>query len=621
MIRDQQGIPHIFAQNDDDLFFAQGYVMAQDRLWQLELWRRWREGRLAEVFGPKAFDYDARARLMMFRGPWDAKEWTSYHPDAERLFTAWANGHNAYIATHADNLPVEFKLTGVKPEPWTAKTVTLRWAELGMDSTSAAPAAEIQLALNVKQFGAEEANRRAAPDSYDDLKVPEGLDLNWITEEALAAARKGDDDPFAPGKAGVYEVDMHAEEAHLANLNKTSSSDIWVPMKSIREEIKVKGEDKPRVVDLKFSKHGPVFYEDQHDTWAFTVRVLGPEPGTAPFKGSFKLAQATSCEDFFDRAMAWKLPSHNLICGDKKGNIALQVSGLRPTATDGPDGCPSPGPGSTSGRGFGRPAARVQPGARLHRDRQQQHPPAGLQGAAGLLQHHEGCRYRPHHANPPAARQADCRAQAVHDRGHGAYPAGQLLATCRARRAALQGMDGQGSRRRESTRHDRGVGSDPHEEYDAGAIYVRWTTTDAGRKAVAAQAGPEQRALVEQGLLEALERVTKDWGSDRSQWRYGRINQSPLQHMFIDEFSLKPVERPGGFNDVNATGANFRRIIDFSDVDKTMATNAPGESAQPGSPYYGNTREKLADGVYFNLPFTRPAVEKQAAHKLTLSPQ
>jgi penicillin amidase len=91
--------------------------------------------------------------------------------------------------------------------------------------------------------------------------------------------------------------------------------------------------------------------------------------------------------------------------------------------------------------------------------------------------------------------------------------------------------------------------------------------------------------------------------------------------MFVDQFSLKPVERPGGFNSVNATGANFRRIIDFSDVDRTLATNAPGESGQPGSPYYGNTREKLADGVYFNLPFTRPAVEKQAAHTLTLSPQ
>ena len=85
IIRDQQGIPHIYAKNDDDMFFAQGYVMAQDRLWQLEMWRRWREGRLAEIFGPKAYDYDARTRLLMFRGPWDEKEWTSYHPDAERF--------------------------------------------------------------------------------------------------------------------------------------------------------------------------------------------------------------------------------------------------------------------------------------------------------------------------------------------------------------------------------------------------------------------------------------------------------------------------------------------------------------------------------------------------------
>ena len=91
--------------------------------------------------------------------------------------------------------------------------------------------------------------------------------------------------------------------------------------------------------------------------------------------------------------------------------------------------------------------------------------------------------------------------------------------------------------------------------------------------------------------------------------------------MFIDAYSLKPIERPGGFNSVNATGANFRRIIDFSDLDKTMATNAPGESAQPGSPYYGNLREHLADGVYYPLPFTRGAVDKLAAHKLTLSPR
>ena len=111
VIRDETGIPHIYAQNDDDLFFAQGYVMAQDRLWQMEMWRRWHEGRLAEIFGPAAFDYDARTRLLMFRGPWDAAEWTSYHPDAERLFTDYANGVKVEVRNYTYDGTLESRET------------------------------------------------------------------------------------------------------------------------------------------------------------------------------------------------------------------------------------------------------------------------------------------------------------------------------------------------------------------------------------------------------------------------------------------------------------------------------------------------------------------------------
>ena len=147
VIRDQWGIPHIYAENTDDLFFAQGYVMAQDRLWQLEMWRRWREGRLSEIFGPAGFDYDRRTRLMMNRGPMDDTEWTSYHPDAERIFTAYANGINAFINERAHNLPVEFKLTGVEPGPWTAETVVRRWTALNFPSARGNAINEIRLAL------------------------------------------------------------------------------------------------------------------------------------------------------------------------------------------------------------------------------------------------------------------------------------------------------------------------------------------------------------------------------------------------------------------------------------------------------------------------------------------
>ena len=85
-------------------------------------------------------------------------------------------------------------------------------------------------------------------------------------------------------------------------------------------------------------------------------------------------------------------------------------------------------------------------------------------------------------------------------------------------------------------------------------------------------------------------------------------------------FDLPAVERPGGFGSLNATGANFRRIIDLADPDRSVASNAPGQSAQPGSPYYGNLAPNLGNGEYFPLLYTRGAVEERAAHRLMLRP-
>ncbi|MGC4083837.1 MAG: penicillin acylase family protein [Vicinamibacterales bacterium] len=569
IVRDQQGVPHIYAQNDDDLFFAQGYVMAQDRLWQLEMWRRWREGRLAEVFGPKAVDFDVRTRLMMFRGPWDDTEWTSYHKDAERLFTAWANGHNAYIQANADNLPIEFKLTGITPEPWTAKTLTLRWANLAIDSVRYHGIAEIQLALQAKKLGVKEANRRSAPDPWDDLTVPEGLDLNWFTDDLLAAARRGDGNPFAPDVlpspeivepyrslvpkvqaarlmpelqdmdgsnnwvvsgahtvtgfpilsndphrtiempslryfvhlnapgwnvigggeppfvgvdagnnenmawgftfAGTDMVDVVVEQTNPANPNETKFRDGWEPMKTIREEIRVKGKPAPRSVELKFSKHGPVFYEDPVNHLAFAAKSVNQEPGTAAFKGSLKLAQATSCEDFFDRAMYWKMPTHNLICGDNKGNIAFQVTGLTPDR-DGWNGrLPVPGTGKYEWKGFRSDLPR------------EYNPARGYIATANDQTQPKEFKGRPVFYNVSTdvdvsriarIRQmldsADCLRQEDRHRGHGTDAAGRVLAARRARRAALHRMDGSESRRGEGARDDCRVGSRAHGDHRAG---------------------------------------------------------------------------------------------------------------------------------------------------------
>ena len=90
VVRDRWGVPHISAANVRDLFMAQGFVMAQDRLWQMDMWRRQKEGRLAEILGPEAVARDRAARLLKYRGPLDDREWKSYHPDARAIFESYA---------------------------------------------------------------------------------------------------------------------------------------------------------------------------------------------------------------------------------------------------------------------------------------------------------------------------------------------------------------------------------------------------------------------------------------------------------------------------------------------------------------------------------------------------
>src|SRR5262245_45801433 len=96
VLRDRWGVPHIYAQTQHDLFFAQGYITAKDRLFQLDLWRRVGTGKLSEVLGPAAVARDRIARLLLYDGD-PAVEWSSYASDAKEIVTAFTAGINAYI--------------------------------------------------------------------------------------------------------------------------------------------------------------------------------------------------------------------------------------------------------------------------------------------------------------------------------------------------------------------------------------------------------------------------------------------------------------------------------------------------------------------------------------------
>jgi penicillin G amidase len=115
--RDGYGIPHVQAANMDDLLEAQGYVVAQDRLWQMDMARRFAAGELAELLGPSVVEHDKVQRVLQIRPA--AEHLTATMPeDQKRLFEAFARGVNAFIASHQDNLPAEFRLLGYKPRPW-----------------------------------------------------------------------------------------------------------------------------------------------------------------------------------------------------------------------------------------------------------------------------------------------------------------------------------------------------------------------------------------------------------------------------------------------------------------------------------------------------------------------
>ena len=176
VLRDTWGIPHIYAQNARDLFMAQGFVAAQDRLWQMEIWRRTGEGKLAEIYGPSALRRDRLARLLLYRGNMEA-EWKSYSPDAREIVEAFVAGVNANIASRRQNLPFEFKVMGIAPQPWTPETCITRMTAYAMTRNLSNEVARAQL---VREIGLEETLKLWPLDPDARLELPRGLDLSGI---------------------------------------------------------------------------------------------------------------------------------------------------------------------------------------------------------------------------------------------------------------------------------------------------------------------------------------------------------------------------------------------------------------------------------------------------------
>ncbi|MCB9419722.1 MAG: penicillin acylase family protein [Ardenticatenaceae bacterium] len=160
--RDEYGIPHIYAQNEADLFFAQGYVTAQDRFWQMEFWRHVGQGRISEIVGEATLDSDKFIRNMGWNrmAQTTADYYKNEAPEYYAILEAYSAGVNAYIDAHRDDLSVNQTILGQVGEPWEIEpwtpVNTISWGVVMSDNLSGSMFDEIHRAEQIKVLG--EAN-------------------------------------------------------------------------------------------------------------------------------------------------------------------------------------------------------------------------------------------------------------------------------------------------------------------------------------------------------------------------------------------------------------------------------------------------------------------------------
>lgn len=213
--RDEYGIPHIYASTLHDLFFAQGYVHAQDRFWQMDFWRHIGAGRLSEMFGADQVETDAFLRTMGW-GRIAEQELAESSPEAVAILTAYAEGVNAYLADHSGAaISLEYAILGLltpdyEPEPWTP-VHTLTWAKAMAWDLRGNIDAEIERAILMKTL---------SPEQLADLYPAYPADHPVIVEN-FPIARSGapDSSALAGMPAALTESTLRAAAQALARLD------------------------------------------------------------------------------------------------------------------------------------------------------------------------------------------------------------------------------------------------------------------------------------------------------------------------------------------------------------------------------------------------------------------
>ncbi|MBL8553721.1 MAG: penicillin acylase family protein [Phenylobacterium sp.] len=433
------------------------------------------------------------------------------------------------------------------------------------------------------------------------------------------------------------------------------------PMKVVRETIEVKGEA-PREVELRFTRHGPVVW--QQGAKAFAIRTIWNEPGLSGYFGSSRMWRAKGWDDFQTARNRWGAPPLNLAYADTKGDIGWSAAGKTPVRPNWDGLMPVPGDGRYEWKGFvedgGLPVVK--------------NPAAGYFATANAMNIPAEPAY-PRERRRLGFEWADnTRSVRIHEVLDG------LPKSTLADSMALQGDAVSPQARRAvklvqslaSTDNDLTLALNLLKRWDgaettdsaAAAIYETWAIKHLGRHVTAAAGIPAAgQALIGAGapdplltwlegqpaavrdpvilnsLADALAELKGRLGPHIYGWTWGALHRAtfvPAAAALADErlaaqMSLGPLQVPGSASTPRAAtwdartfnqtaGASVRFVLDVGAWDNSMIINTPGQSGDPASPHYRDLFPLWAAGAYVPLRFTRAAVEGDAETVISLSP-
>jgi penicillin amidase len=412
---------------------------------------------------------------------------------------------------------------------------------------------------------------------------------------------------------GTDQSDVYVEQVNPADRSQVRWQGSWEEMEVIVDTIPVKGGE-PEVVELKYSRHGPVFHEDTVNHLAYALRSTMHEPGSTGYLAALRLNVVDDCRAFLQELAYWKAPTENMICGDSEGNIAWQASAASPRRNGWLGRLPVPGTGEYEWEGFRDDLPT------------EYNPDRGWIATANHDIHPPGYDPPLYFKRGSSFPRFERVAQVLSGGGpftledsralqQDAYSASAFRTLTLFRGWTAQDPEVEGARKALAE-----WDAVYNRESRAAAIYDRVRRHLSSEVMEAGLEEIVRDSLLEEALAQGLQDLRERQGPDPESWRWGRTHRSEFPHALVEAFDIGSVERSGGAGTVAATGATYRHIVDFSNLDGSLATNAPGQSGRPGSPYYGNLTELWGSGDYFPLLFSRPAVEERAEYRLVLVP-